>query len=83
MYYVYVLQSELERGRFYLGHTKDLRQRLESHNTGKNKSTKSHSWRVVYYEAYLTRVAARQREHKLKQDGRVKQALMQRIKASL
>ena len=83
MYYVYVLRSENEENRFYLGSTKDLKQRLKSHNQGENKSTKGTQWQLVYYEAYLTLNAARQREHKLKQDGRSKRFLMQRIKESL
>ena len=83
MFYVYVLQSELDGDRFYLGSTRDLKRRLESHNTGENRSTRNHQWKLVYYEAYLTAVAARQREHKLKKHGKVKQALMQRIKVSL
>ena len=83
MYYVYVLRSENEADRFYLGSTKDLKQRLKSHNQGENKSTKGTQWQLVYYEAYITLNAARQREHKLKQDGRSKRFLMQRIKESL
>lgn len=55
--------------RFYLGSTIDLKQRLQSHNRGENKATKGHQWELVYYEAYLTLAAARQREHKLKQYG--------------
>ena len=83
MYYVYVLQSERDKKRFYLGSTKNLKKRLESHNQGENKATKGEQWRLVYYEAYVSLVAARQREHKLKHDGRSKRFLMQRIKESL
>ncbi len=83
MYYVCMLQATSEPERFYLGSTIDLRQRLRSHNNGDNKATKSHTWRLVYYEAYLSLKAAREREHRLKHDGRAKRYLMQRIKASL
>ena len=83
MYYVYVLQSDLDRKQFYLGSTSDLRQRLESHNAGENTATRGHQWQLVYYEAYVSLAAARQRERKLKSHGKAKQALMQRIKASL
>ena len=35
MYYVYVLENS--EGHFYVGHSEDLRQRLQSHNdTGPN-----------------------------------------------
>ena len=83
MFYVYVLQSESDKSRFYLGSTKDLKRRLKSHNQGENKATKGSQWQLVYYEAYITLTAARQREHKLKHDGRSRRFLMQRIKESL
>ena len=83
MFYVYVLQSVSDSEKFYLGSTKDLRQRLESHNLSENKATKGCQWKLVYYEAYVKLSAARQREQKLKHDGRARRFLMQRIKASL
>ena len=83
MFYVYCIQSLGDESRFYIGSTSDLRRRLEEHNADKNRSTKNHRWKVVYYEAYMTDKAARLREQKLKQHGNTKQALMQRIKASL
>jgi predicted GIY-YIG superfamily endonuclease len=39
MPYVYILASEAEVGRFYVGRTTDLRQRLEDHNSGKSVHT--------------------------------------------
>ena len=83
MFYVYVLQSLTDGKRFYLGSTVDLRRRLESHNEGENKATQGHHWRVVYYEAYMTLESARDREHKLKHDGRARRFLMQRVRSSL
>ena len=83
MFYVYVLQSESDKARFYLGHSSDLRRRVKSHNAGENKATTGHQWQLVYYEAYVSLSAAQQREHQLKYHGKTKHALMQRIKASL
>ena len=80
MFYVYVLRGSSDESKFYLGSTKDLKQRLKSHNLGENKATTGDRWQLVYYEAYVTLAAARQREHKLKHDGRSKRYLMQRIK---
>ena len=79
MYYFYVLQNE--QGDFYMGYSADLKQRLRDHNSGRNTSTKSHSWKVVYYEAYLSERVARDREQKLKAHGRSWQLLLERIKA--
>ena len=83
MFYVYVLQSLADVEHFYVGSTRDLRKRIASHNSGENKSTKHSSWRLVYYEAYVSEPVARRRERKLKQDGRAKRFLMQRIRESL
>ncbi len=35
MHYVYVLQSEADPARFYVGLTTDLKRRFEEHNRGK------------------------------------------------
>ena len=83
MFYMYVLQSESDKARFYPGSTTDLRKRLMSHNNGENRSTCNSQWKLVYYEAYVTESAARKREHALKKDGRSKRYLMQRIHESL
>ena len=83
MYYVYVLQNEANEADFYLGQTSDLRRRLADHNEGRNRSTKGRTWKVVYYEAYVTRQAAMKRERLMKNDGRSRRAVMDRVKASL
>ena len=70
MYYVYVLRSE-ETGDFYVGSTKDLKNRFYQHNSGENKSTiYGRPWVVVYYEAYLTKALAMSREKRLKHHGK-------------
>ena len=83
MYYVYVLQDLNDEEKFYIGCTKDLRERLRSHNAGENRSTKGREWRVVYYEAYMSLSGARTREYRLKQNGKSKYQLLKRIKESL
>ena len=83
MHYVYVLQDEADAKRFYVGFTGDLMVRLVAHNEGRNASTRGRQWRIVYYEAYVSRDAPRRRESVLKHDGRSRRALMDRIKASL
>ncbi len=83
MYYVYVLQSLKKSESFYTGYTSDLKIRFKQHNDGKNTSTAWSQWRLVYYEAYASEDAARDRERILKHNGRVKQFLMKRIKKHL
>jgi putative endonuclease len=83
MQYVYVLQSEGDAGRFYIGQTGDLKRRLAEHNGGQNRSTRKRRWRLIYYEAYVARAAAIRRERVLKADGRSRRALMERVRSSL
>ena len=79
MYYVYVL-AESETGKTYIGFTKDLRERVAQHNSGKgSRYTKSGTWKLVYYEAFLSRKDAMTRERRLKQEGRDKRQLFERI----
>lgn len=47
--------------------TSNVNNRLEEHNSGKTKSTKGYRpWILVFYEEYLTRQEAREREKYLK-----------------
>ena len=81
MFYVYILKSNKDT--HYTGFTNDLKRRLHQHNNGNNFSTKGQSWELVYYEAYLNKHDAMNREKKLKQDGRSKYHLFNRIKNCL
>ena len=62
MFYTYVLLSEKDN-KFYVGFTKDLRERLEKHKTGKVKSTANRCpLKLIYYEACLDERDAIKRE---------------------
>ena len=64
--YVYVLQS-LKDKNFYVGFTKNLRGRLDLHNTGSVRSTKGRRpFQLVYWEGCLSQADATQREKYLK-----------------
>ena len=66
MFYVYILKSKKD-GRLYTGFTSDLRQRVAEHNGGKSSYTKNFKpWKLVYYEAHLSKKDAQQREKNLK-----------------
>lgn len=68
-YYVYVLQSDLDRG-LYIRFTADLRRRLAEHQSGASNSTRHRgAWKLIYYEAYLHREDAEGRECYLKSGG--------------
>jgi predicted GIY-YIG superfamily endonuclease len=50
MKYVYILQSEADIARFYVGLTDDLRNRLPAHNAGRVAHTSKHRpWRIKTY----------------------------------
>ena len=80
MYYVYVLFNEKNPKDTYVGYTSTVERRLHQHNAGENASTKGRQWKLVYYEAYVNEQSAREREHKLKANGRVKRFLFERIR---
>lgn len=64
--YVYVLQSVKDK-HFYVGFTKNLRQRLEAHNKGLVPSTRNRKpFELVYWEGCLNQVDAAVREKYLK-----------------
>ena len=64
--YVYVLRS-LKDKMFYVGFTKNLKQRLEAHNRGQVPATKGRPpLELVYWEGCLDQADATQREKYLK-----------------
>jgi len=66
MFYVYILKSEV-KGKYYIGYTSDLVQRIKNHNRGKNVSTKSGiPWKIVYSEEFEDKRSAWLREKQIK-----------------
>ncbi|MBC8415624.1 MAG: GIY-YIG nuclease family protein [Candidatus Cloacimonetes bacterium] len=66
MDFTYILYSK-SKDNYYVGHTHDLKLRLERHNSGWSRSTKSGiPWQLVYYEEYETKSEAIKREYEIK-----------------
>ncbi len=62
MYYVYVLQSEIDN-KLYIGYTKNLKLRIEQHQQGYVESTRNRRpLKLIYYEACLSQEDATKRE---------------------
>ena len=60
--YIYILRSKKDN-KFYIGCTNNLKERIRKHNEGKVFSTKIRAPLVlIYYEAYLHRKDAEDRE---------------------
>jgi putative endonuclease len=66
MFDVYAIES-LATKRIYIGHTKDIDERLKYHNSGYVKSTtKDRPWRIVALEKVESKNEARWLERSLK-----------------
>ena len=80
MYYVYLLQSQKDK-EFYIGYTSNLKLRFRQHLDGKVESTKNRRpLGPVYYESYLSKELAEEREGQLKRFGSAYNALLKRLK---
>lgn len=65
---------------YYIGSTKDLKNRFSEHNRGAVKSTKPYRpFKLIYYESYTTFSLARKREIELKKKGQQKEILFKRL----
>jgi len=62
MFYTYILQS-VKSGRYYIGHTQNITERLERHNSGKVTATRNKGpWVLKYHETYASKAEAASRE---------------------
>jgi putative endonuclease len=68
MFWVYILQNP--QGKFYIGQTHDLVERLASHNstdTAAGQFTRKNGpWQLVWKEQHATRASAMAREREIK-----------------
>ena len=68
MFWVYILENA--QGKFYIGHTHDLAERLLSHNRTDKISgkftRKNGPWTLVWSEKHATRASAMKREREIK-----------------
>jgi len=66
MYYVYLLHSK-QHNKFYIGYSSNLKDRVVSHNAGKNNATRPFiPYKLIYYEAFRDKKDAKAREVYLK-----------------
>ena len=65
-YYVYILQS-LKNKSLYIGYSDNLKARVIQHNNGKSLAKKPfRPYKLIFYEAFLNRLDAKNREEYLK-----------------
>ena len=66
MNHVYILQSE-KNGRFYVGSTTDLNERIKKHSGGSVLSTKAYRpWKIVFRQEFESYSDARKAEIRVK-----------------
>ena len=66
MFYVYILKSK-SNGLLYKGFTGDLKKRIKEHNNGHSAFTKNKGpWKLIYYEAFISKRDALREELFLK-----------------
>ncbi|MFK7933932.1 MAG: GIY-YIG nuclease family protein [Saprospiraceae bacterium] len=65
-HFIYILYSE-SKDKYYVGAAENVDKRLERHNAGASKSTKSgRPWKVVHTEEFDTKTEALKREIQIK-----------------
>ena len=65
-FYVYILHSQKD-GSYYVGSTNNLKDRVERHNQGRSKYTKTkRPWKLEYFEEFMDRSSAACRENEIK-----------------
>jgi predicted GIY-YIG superfamily endonuclease len=83
MHTVYVIQNDVTKD-MYIGHTSNLKARLNSHNAKCDKfTTRDGKWHYIYIELFRNKEDAQERERKLKSHGSAKQKLLLRFRKSL
>ncbi|MFA6131009.1 MAG: GIY-YIG nuclease family protein [Patescibacteria group bacterium] len=53
MFFVYIIQSMIDRDQFYTGFTDDIENRITKHNKGDSFHTKKYRpWKLLFYSAF-------------------------------
>ena len=68
-YYVYMLKLISKKSITYVGYTKNLKNRISLHNSGKGaKFTRGRKWKLIYKEKYSSKIKAISREYYIKKN---------------
>jgi putative endonuclease len=83
MYHLYILQSQKDLG-YYIGTTNNFKKRLDEHNNGKSRSTKSRiPFILKYTETFNNKTEARKREIFLKKNYQARKELLNRLRFNI
>ena len=81
-HYVYMIKS-IKQGKVttYVGHTKDLKNRLKLHNAGKGaKFTRGRKWTLIYKEKFKSKKMSISREYYIKKNRKFRNLIKERHK---
>ena len=81
-HFVYVI-GNYQNSKFttYVGHTGNLKKRLDLHNKGKGaKFTRGRRWKVIYTEKYATKKEAITREYYIKKNRKFRNLIKEAYK---
>ena len=68
-YCVYMLKSQGVKSVTYVGYTKNIKERLVLHNSGKGaKFTRGRTWKLIYKEIFKSKSKAISREYYIKKN---------------
>jgi putative endonuclease len=80
-YYVYMLKSLGIKPITYVGYTKDIKQRIFLHNSGKGaKFTRGRRWKVIYKEIFKSKSKAISREYYIKNNKTLRNKIKNNFK---
>ena len=72
-FYVYMLLSKGDKPVSYVGYTKNLKNRISLHNTGKGaKFTRGRKWKLIYKEKFKSKNKAISREYYIKKNRKIR-----------
>ena len=78
-YYVYMLKSKGLKSVTYVGYTKNIKERMALHNSGKGaKFTRGRNWRLIYKEAFKSKSKAISREYYIKKNRTLRNKIKNR-----
>ena len=80
--FVYVI-GNYQNSKFttYVGHTGNLKKRLNLHNKGKGaKFTRGRQWKIIYAEKYVTKKEAITREYYIKKNRKFRNLIKEAYK---
>tara|TARA_Y100001970_G_scaffold292032_1_gene431612 strand:- start:5256 stop:5528 length:273 start_codon:yes stop_codon:yes gene_type:complete len=78
-FYIYILKSTKGKKVTYVGYTKNLKNRLKLHNSGKGaKFTRGRKWKLIYKEKFKTQRTAMAREYIIKKSRKLRKDIIKR-----